>query len=511
MKWKKLDEDLEYSEKELDRSVVAIDQIRTVIRTFRDRLFTDIFPGREDVPKTLVFAKDDSHAEDITNIIREEFGKGNEFCKKITYRTTGDKPENLIASFRNSYYPRIAVTVDMISTGTDIRPLECLLFMRDVKSRVYFEQMKGRGTRTIDPTDLQSVTRDATHKTHFVIVDAVGVTQSDKNDSYPLERQKTVPFEKLINGIALGKRDEDALLTVAGRLAKLNLQISDGQRKELEDAANGVILPEIINGLLDAADPDKQIEKAVQLIGNPHPTEDDIASATRDLTDSSCAVFDDPNFRETLIDIRKRHYQTIDTVSRDQVISAEFQTEQARETVQSFRQFMEENRDEILALQIIYNQPWDRRHLTYDMVKQLASAMKRPPYNLSTEQVWSAFEQLEKDRVRDRTPDHLLTDVISLVRFGLEKEERLIPFKMTVDERFEEWLTNQRKAGNTFTPEQVEWLTMIKDHIAASMEITVDDFDYVPFHDYGGVGKAYAVFGERFNKILEELNEVLAA
>jgi len=143
VRWEQLNEDLEYDAKELDRSVVAKDQIRTVIKTFRDKLPTEIFPGRTEVPKTLVFAKDDSHAEDIVEIIREEFGKGNDFCKKITYRTM-ERTEDLIASFRNSYNPRIAVTVDMISTGTDIRPLECLLFMRDVRSSVYFEQMKGR-------------------------------------------------------------------------------------------------------------------------------------------------------------------------------------------------------------------------------------------------------------------------------------------------------------------------------------------------------------------------------
>jgi type I restriction enzyme R subunit len=137
LRWEQLDEDLEYKPTQLDRVVVAKDQIRTIIKTFRDRLFTEIFPGRTEIPKTLVFAKDDSHAEDIVEIIREEFGKGNDFCKKITYRTTGDKPEDLIASFRNSYNPRIAVTVDMISTGTDIKPLECLLFMRVYSMRVY--------------------------------------------------------------------------------------------------------------------------------------------------------------------------------------------------------------------------------------------------------------------------------------------------------------------------------------------------------------------------------------
>ena len=186
VRWEQLNDDLEYDARQLDRDVVAKDQIRTVVKTFRDKLFTEIFPGRKEVPKTLVFAKDDSHAEDIVEIIREEFGKGNDFCKKITYRTTGEKTEDLIASFRNSYNPRIAVTVDMISTGTDIRPLECLLFMRDVQSSVYFEQMKGRGTRTISSTDLRAVTPDAENKTHFVIVDAVGVCESDKTDSRPL-------------------------------------------------------------------------------------------------------------------------------------------------------------------------------------------------------------------------------------------------------------------------------------------------------------------------------------
>jgi type I restriction enzyme R subunit len=170
-----LDENLSYAGKNLDRSVVVFDQIRTVICTFKKRLFTEIFPGRTDVPKTLIFAKNDSHAEDIVRVLRDEFGKNNQFCKKITYRTTGEKTEDLIACFRNSYDPRIAVTVDMISTGTDIKPLECLIFMRDVKSRIYFEQMKGRGTRTINSTDFQAVTPDAEVKEQFVIVDVVGV------------------------------------------------------------------------------------------------------------------------------------------------------------------------------------------------------------------------------------------------------------------------------------------------------------------------------------------------
>ncbi len=179
--------------------------------------------------------------------------------------------------------------------------------------------------------------------------------------------------------------------------------------------------------------------------------------------------------------------------------------------MQSFKEFIKANKDEILALQIIYNQPYEKRHLTYEMIRKLANTMKKPPYNLSTEYVWRAFEQLEKDKVKNRRVEFLLADIISLVRFGLHKENILTPYQDTIELRFADWLVNQEKAGNTYTNEQMEWITMIKDHIATSLEITVDDFDNVPFYERGGVVRAYDVFGDRFNDILDELNEVLAA
>ncbi len=306
-RWEQLDEELEYAPKQLDRDVVAPDQIRTVVRTLKERLCTEIFPGRREVPKTLIFAKDDSHAEDIVQIVREEFGKGNDFCKKITYKTTGETTDALIASFRNSYNPRIAVTVDMISTGTDIRPLECLVFMRDIKSAVYFEQMKGRGTRVISPTDFNSVTPDATQKTHFVIVDAVGVCETDKTDSRPLERKRSVPFDKLVQQVALGIRDEDTLTSLAGRLARLDREIDDKDRREIADAAGmagdrkGSPLRMIANRLLDAVDLDRQTERAREMFATAEPSADQIQKAGKALTKEACAVFDNPKFRNTVI------------------------------------------------------------------------------------------------------------------------------------------------------------------------------------------------------------------
>lgn len=514
VRWEVLEDDVEYAPAQLDRDVVAPDQIRTIIRTFRDKLFTEIFPGRREVPKTLVFAKDDSHAEDIVHIIREEFGKGNEFCKKITYKTYGEKPEDLIAAFRNSYNPRIAVTVDMISTGTDIRPLECLLFMREIKSRVYFEQAKGRGTRTISQTEFQAVTPDARNKTHFVIVDAVGVCENDKTDSRPLERKRSVSFDRLIDSVALGVRDPDTLSSLAGRLARLDRAIDPADRQEISETADGIALPQIVGNLLNAVDPDHQAEKAREIFDTDVPSEKQLAEAAEKLIDEACRVFDNPDLRRRIKEIKRKNEQLIDTVSRDKVIFAGHDAqarEKARTIVDSFRNFIEENKDEITALQIIYSMPHGRRKLTFKEIELLARAIEKPPYGLTSEQVWTAYGQLDKSKVRGAGPGRLLTDIISLVRFAMDRTEILQPFAETAGERFDIWLEEQEKTGRSFTEEQLEWLHMIRDHIATSLEIEKDDFELAPFHRKGGLARVHTIFGEELEKILQELNEVLVA
>src|SRR5262249_4631636 len=155
-------------------------------------------------------------------IIREEFGRGAEFARKITYKTEGSSEEH-IRHFRNDPAFRIAVSVDQIATGTDIRPLECLVFMRMVGSRTLFEQMKGRGVRTIDPPELQAVSEVALSKDRFVIVDCVGVTDEDRAwvDTKPLERKPTTPLKSLLADVAKGIKDEDTVTTLGARLARL--------------------------------------------------------------------------------------------------------------------------------------------------------------------------------------------------------------------------------------------------------------------------------------------------
>ena len=491
-----------------------MDQIRTVVRTFKDKLFTDLFPGRQTVPKTLIFAKNDLHAEDIVRIVREEFDKGNEFCKKITYKTTGESPETLIASFRNSYDPRIAVTVDMISTGTDIKPLECLLFMRDVKSRIYYEQMLGRGTRTISSTDLNAVTPDTPNKTHFVVVDAVGVTKTMKTDTRPLERKPSVSFDRLIDSVALGSRDNDTISSLAARLAMLDREIDSKERQEIVDATGGRPFKDTINALLDAIDPDKHEEKAKALFHTAEPTENELTQAKEALVKAACTPFDDPNLRNTIKDVKRRSEQIMDFVSKDGLISSRWDpkaTEKAENRVKSFEEFIQENKDEIAALQLIYSKPYGTRHLTFKQVEELANAIQKPPYNLRSELLWGAYERLCESRVRKAGAPKLLTDIISLVRFAIGESDVLEPFAASVDRRFVDWVSDQAREGHVYTPEQMEWLGMIKDHIITSAGIEPDDFDNVPFDQKGGLIKASKLFGEGLDDLLREMNEVLVS
>ena len=505
VRWEQLEEDLTYTPNQLDREVVADNQIRTVIQTFRDKLFTEIFPDRTHVPKTIIFAKDDSHADDIVRVVREEFGKGNAFCRKITYKTTGADPEDLLTSFRNSYDPRIVVTVDMIATGTDIKPVEIVFFMRNVRSRSFFDQMTGRGVRTISPTDFNAVTPDARNKDRFVIVDAVGVTETELSDSYSLERHRTVPFDKLLDRIGMGNRDPDVLSSLGSRLARLDRRLSPADRDSIEAASDGVPLRKLVAGLLEAVDPDAALESARQATGQDEPPESAVTEAQGKLLEAAAQPFAaNPDLRQRLIDVHRSYEQTIDTVSADTVIEADFSDDQADQTVTSFREFIEENRDEITALQVLYERPYSQR-LRYADIKALADALKSPPRSWTPERLWAAYRRLDESSVRG-SGQRTLADVVSVVRYAIGGADELAPFADGVRERFDGWLAMQQTAGRDFTDEQVRWLEAIRDHVAGSVSIDMGDFELAPFTQRGGLGKAYELFGEQLEGLLEELN-----
>ncbi|GAA4358824.1 type I restriction-modification enzyme R subunit C-terminal domain-containing protein [Hymenobacter saemangeumensis] len=529
-RWETLDDDLTYAGTQLDRSVTAPDQIRTVLEKWKAVLFTELFPGREIVPKTLIFAKSDNHADDIVDLVREVFGKSNEFCKKITYAAE-EKSDELIKRFRNDFHPRVAVTVDMISTGTDIKPLECLLFLRDVRSRVYFDQMKGRGTRVIAPSDLEAVTSDAPAKTRFVIVDAVGVTDSEKKDTESVERQPgTLGFEKLLHAVAQGNHAPAQLRSLAQRLARLDRQLTPDDRAAVQTQTGGTTVQQLAARLYDAVDPVKQEAEALRLAadeaqaaGLPAPAEADEAhwqQAEQALTERAVHLFDDPALRELLAKVHRQHDLIIDLVSKDRVLAAGFESRTspeaaqealARQRVDKFQAFIEAHKDEITALQLLHNQPYARRALTFGQVRELAQALRLDHPELTPEGIWTAYEQLEKARVRGAGPRTLLTNLISLVRFALRQTDTLTAYPLSVDERYHAWLTRQQQAGRAFSPEQLSWLGMMKEKAATSLSVEAEDFTLPPFVDQGGYARARQVFGLDLQALVDELNEALAA
>ena len=518
-----LADDLDYTPADLDRSVVVPDQIRTILRTYRDVVQTELFPGRTLVPKTLIFAKDDSHAEDIVHLCREAFGKGNDFCKKITYQArhpvTGKpaKSKELIREFCLSPTLRIAVTVDMIATGTDIKPLEVLLFLRDVRSRVYFEQMKGRGTRVLSSTDLQSVSgEDARAKTRFVIVDAVGVCESDKTESRPLDREPTVPLKTLLQRVLFpGGRDEDTLTTLAARLARLDRELEPTQRQQIVAASGGQTPATLAAALLRAFDPDAIAERAT---GKPGASPDEVApekfaATQQELITAACAPFDKPALRQTLEALKRETEQVLDIYTPDAVLEQGFDAAaqaKAAGLVQAFRDYLTQNQSQIDALQILYSRPYNQR-LTEPVLKELEAKLRDNHATWTEDRLWDAFAITAPAKVRGRSQAGRFADLVALVRFALEQQPVLAPFADSVSERFHEWLGAKARAGAVFTPEQLAWLGLIRDHIATSLSIEPDDFDYAPFSQKGGLGKAHQIFGDDLHRILNELNLALVA
>lgn len=522
-RWTQLDEDVAYSGKQLDDKVVNPSTIRLIARTVREHL-PQMFPDRIDargqfeVPKMLIFAKSDSHADDVIRIFREEFGEGNDFCKKITYRSQED-PKSVLTQFRTGYYPRIAVTVDMIATGTDIRPLEVLLFLRDVKSRSYYEQMKGRGTRTCSLEELRATGTPAAKftKDHFVIIDAVGVEQSRKTDSRPLERKPGLSLKEVLEHVHLGHTDEDLLTTLANRLVMLERRMTDREKDILAEKSGGKTIPQLVKNLLDAYDPDQLAQLRDEVARDlPHaaPAEQEaqVRQAHEAHIAAAAAPFDNPDLREYIVNVKRMQDQIIDHLNRDEILTLGWKKDtvaNAQQLVDEFRTWMETHKDTITALQIFYSQPYGQRQLTYRMIREVAEALRRDKPNLAPEALWRAYEKLEKVVGQPRSE---LTALVALLRRLLGPDAVLTAWDKTVDRNFQQWIL-RKNAGqhNRFTEEQVAWLRMMKEHIASSFHLDQEDLDYAPFDAQGGLGKVYQLFGGEMKEIIEELNKELAA
>lgn len=522
-RWEITEEDYEYKNTKLDTDVVNPSQIRLIIKEVR-RVLPQIFPerffkdGTFEVPKMLVFAKTDSHADDIIKVIREEFGEGDDFCKKVTYRIT-ENPKTVLSQFRNNWAPRIAVTVDMIATGTDVKPLEVLLFMRDVRSANYFEQMKGRGTRTISYDDLQKATQTAQHtKTHFIIIDAVGVTKSKKTSSRPLERKPSASLKSLLDAVAVGATDEDLFTSLANRLLRLNKQITETEQETFKEMTGGKSVKQVIRELLNAYDPDELETKTMEIMAETPEVDRTPAlfeaceqQAQEALCTIAASTFNG-ELNEYIEKVRQVHEQLIDHINQDKLLRSEFDSfskDKAEAVVKDFAVYLEEHKDEITALSFFYNQPYRLRELTFDMIKSTLEQLKRDKPTLAPHYVWDAYAQLEK--VNEKSPKNELVALVSLIRRVTKMDETLTNYATAVDKNFQNWVFQKQAGALKFNAEQMDWLRLMKEHVAQSFHIAVDDLDYTPFDAQGGRGRMWQLFDKDMMPIIQELNEHLVA
>lgn len=495
--YESLDENLEYQKTDLDRSVVSINQIQTILECYKKAIFTELYPERKPsfVPKTLIFAKDDNHAENITRITREVFAQGNDFCKKITYNIGNAKPEELIKAFKTDPTFRIAVTVDMIATGTDIKPLEVVIFMRDVKSSLYYEQMKGRGVRTINPNDLQTITPNAKSKDKFYLIDAVGVSESKKTISAPLERKKGISLAKILENVANGDTSDNTLFSLAGRLARIEANISDDDKTQISKILDSKTLGQLASDILDTLDVD-----LTQNLNN-----DEIIAKK----DEVLKPFNKPIFRKMLLDLSQKSKLYIDDISPDTVINAEFNKNKANEIIANFNDFINENKDEITALSIIYNKDYKNRKLTYELINELNDKLKSN--NLDSFQIWNSYALIKPDKVKNNAKSTVerLTNIIQLVKFALGFDDELREFSSIANSRFELWKGRQKNKGIIFDEKQNEFLELIKDYIISNSYLDLADIQSF-LSDKGGIFKAKTLF-DNFENLLVELNQTLVA
>ncbi len=503
-----LDNEMAYSATDLDRSVVSKSQIRTVLETFRDRLFTEIFPGRRVVPKTLIFAKDDNHAEEIVTQVMQVFGKGNDFAAKITYNAKD--PKKLLQDFRNSPTLRIAVTVDMIATGTDVKAIECVFFMRDVRSGTYFEQMKGRGARSMDDASFTSLTPDATHKERFVIVDAVGVTEHDFVDAAPLERTKTVPLKTLLEKAATFTITADETASLASRLARLSRELTPTENAELTALA-GAPLQEITQQLVKIADPDT-LAGVIENAPLDAEGKKDTKKAMSDFIEQIITpIASNPQLRQRILEIRLSHDLVFDEGSKDELLDARgvVDTSKAKSLVESWIKYIEDNKNEITAIQMLYSKP-KNVGITYKEIKELAERIRRPHPTWTVDVLWNAYLALEPTKVR-KSAVHTTTDLVSLVRFTLGQMNELVPYAQLVEERYAGWLLQQENLGVKFTDNQKWWLDRIKDAISQSAHFDVKDLEMSPFTERGGTDGVLAELGNSVTDLIESMNMELAS
>ena len=463
----KTDEAKTYTSTELNRSIVNPAQIKLILETYRDAVYTQMFndpprePNMDYLPKTLIFALNDNHASNIVKIAKEVFGKENDeqFVQKITY-SAGDSNE-LIRRFRNDKEFRIAVTVTLVATGTDVKPLEVVMFMRDVESESLYVQMKGRGVRTIGDEQLRNVTPNAYSKDMFYLVDAVGVTESIKTVSRPGTEPQPhmVSLKELLEKITHGNVDDDYLRTLAGRLSRIYNKCNDKQRIQFAELA-----------LADMKDIAVNIYDTLE--SGLLPVYKDINEPNLERKALVAALAHHPAAREYLLILNAGFIEILQP-GEDMLIFSGFSLEEAGETTKAFETYVNEHKDEIEALRIIYNNQGEP--LTYAMLKELELKLKYANSKFNSTLLWNTYAIIKPELVTKfstKEEKDALTNLIQLVRFVYNQIPRLESLYPTANSFFNLWCG---KRGRDITDTQKNILKQIINYIVSNGTCTIKD------------------------------------
>lgn len=460
-----------YSKTELNRSVINPSQIKLILSTYRDAVYTEMFndPQRksqfEYLPKTLIFALNEAHATNIVNIAKDVFGEVcpnadmDRYVQKITY-SSGDSDE-LIRQFRNDRDFRIAVTCTLVATGTDVKPLEVVMFMRDVESEPLYIQMKGRGVRTIGDEQLRNVTPNAVSKDCFFLVDAVGVTEHTMSIPEQGEGPDTevITLKVLLERIAHGNLPDMYIKRLASTLARLHNKADGEQRAEFERLAHDSMdaIASRIYNVLESGE---------------LPPFNDINEPNNERKGLVAPVANHADARKYILILAAGFVSTL-MPGEDTLISKGFSVEEAKDTTSAFEQYCHDHQDEIEALRILYNQ--NSEPITYSMLKDLENKLKMENNKFSAKQLWNSYAIVCPDHVRraaKKEESDALTNIIQLVRYAFRQIERLDCVCTTARQYFNLWCGQWHR---DISDRQKQLMSEVVDYIAANGACTVHD------------------------------------
>lgn len=487
-----------YTKEELNRSIINPAQIKLILSTYRDAVYTEMFndPQREPnmnyLPKTLIFALNENHATNIVQIAKEVFGRTDDrFVQKITY-SAGDSNE-LIRQFRNDKDFRIAVTCTLVATGTDVKPLEVVMFMRDVASAPLYTQMKGRGVRTIGDEQLRNVTPNAISKDCFFLVDAVGVTEHEHiiPGQYEGPETETITLKELLERIAHGNLPDNYLKRLAATLSRLYNKADNVQRQEFVRIAHDD-MQEIAQRIYNALDPEHQPQL---------PPYVDINEPNNERKGLVSPIANHANVRKYILILAAGFVNTL-MPGEDTLISKGFSIEEAQSTTDAFEQYCCDHCDDIEALRILYNN--EGEPITYSMLKDLENKLKMENNRFAQKLLWNSYAIVYGDKVRRTTrkeESEALTNIIQLVRFAYHQTEKLESAYPTARSMFNLWYGRKQM---DITPKQKDLIGKIVEYIAANGACNVRE---IRKNDVTHAAQLIAAFGN-MQKADEALDSV---